>query len=118
MKNLFSLRMALQLTSHRMVNWNSHSQNLRLLPEVVLRTLNGDQFEVVLTLVDGSEIVPEPVESSTIEPVMNNVPDQAGVIKLSLKKTDGSPLTPDDIIQAVVLACQECEYNCGNIVIL
>ena len=80
----------------------------RPVSEIIVQTKKDDQpLEVVFILEDGTETSPSDLDTSSDEPVKNDIPDQPGVVKVIIKTPDDTPLIPEDIISLEVIACKE-----------
>ena len=89
----------------------------RPISEISLQTAKPEKpVEVVFELDDGTNTSPVPLDTSSDEPTRNDIPDQPNVVKVVIKNVDNSPLTPDDIIFAEVIACKEGKKHSQTII--
>ena len=96
-----------QLTPEGAVEYNFPEP--RTVSEITVQAdkTGSDGLEVVFTLEDGTETSPQPLDSDKDEPTKNDLPDQPGVVKVTIKRADDKSLEADKIPFIEVVACKE-----------
>ncbi len=90
----------------------------RPVSEITIQTKDKDKpLEVIFLLDDGSTTEPVPLDTSSDQPVKNDIPDQPNVVKAIIKTPDDSPLKPEDVPFAEVIACKEGLYRLSLVAI-